>query len=283
MKVFQMLKIDTRLGVYKKRYLALIFIYLIPFAQFLKWRAYLQESQVAYCTLADCMGCVFQGTYPFVRTEQMDDFIIPTVWFALVMYILFLPLEYPTKAMQLWGEQYTIRSGKVSWWISKYCYTLICIICAFAILLLEMMTLCKISGVKITWRNTPEFYQLLFGQVNINFQQSLHPIENVFLFVIMPFLGLITLSVVQLFLSVWIRPVIAYIMSIISLVFTVYYDSAFLPGNNTMAIRSAWIDPEGVQCSKSIVACCSICIIIFVVGCLMIRRKELIRFKKEEI
>ena len=283
MKVFRILKVDIRLGVYKKRFLLLALIYLIPFAQFLEWRRFLQESFSTQCTFADCMGCVFQGIYPFVRTGTLDDFAIPPVWFILLICFLLVPLEYPAKTMELWGEQYTARSGKISWWISKYLYTMICIIGAFAILLLEMLVLCEVCGVRITLRNTPEYYQLLYGQVNMNFQESFTSYENLLVLIIIPLLGILTLSILQLFLSIWIRPVIGFIASIISLVFSVYYDSAFLPGNSTMAIRSMWIDPEGIPWQKEILACLSMCGIVFGIGCILIRRKELVRFKKEEI
>lgn len=283
MRLLKLIKTDLRLGLCRKwRYLAAALVFLLPLAQFWSWKQYYAETSSELLSWSDGMACVFMGIYPHSGVGQMDDFAVPPVWFVMLLFFFLLSLDYPSRTMELWGEQYTIRCGKIRWWISKYIYVFCCVAKAFAILVLEMLLLCAVSGLKVSMHNCCGFYKYLFAEANLNFTEGFKAGENFLLLILLPFLGILAISEIQLFLSVWVRPVFAYIISAILLVFSSYYEQPFLLGNYIMLIRSRLICVEGIPLAQGISICLGTCMAVFVVGCILIRKKELLRFKKEE-
>ena len=226
-------------------------------------------------TLADCLAFFWKGNYPFSGRLMEDEFVIPVPWMAVNIFVLIIPLDYPARSMQLWGYPYMIKAGKRSWWISKVIYTFIMDILSFMVMYSVILAMCLFNHYRIGFDNNYYLYDLLFGEVEAAYNASLPVLENLCLLALLPFAGLAAISMLQLLISVFVNPVIAFMLSLVILVFSVYDNKIWLPGNYMMAIRSSLIDSYGIPPLDGITMCIVIIISVVLGGLFMIRKTEL--------
>ena len=284
---FDILKVDLRLGFRQKwRWALLAVVYLAGFYEFHTLAGYYLSENRETLSLADALASIFKGAYPIVRNHSvMTDFALPTIWLFMMAVLLVMALDYPVKSLEAWGSQYITRIGRRRWWNSKCLYILVLAAAEYGMLLLETLILCRAYGVRLSWISSAGFYESIFAETGGVFSEALLVRQNLLLLVVLPLAGLITMMMIQLFLSVWVPAIFAYLLSIAALIFTVYSDTPFLPGNYLMAIRSGWIDPEGIPASTGMLYCVCISAGIWIAGAFLIRHRDLmssVKSKEEE-
>lgn len=283
MKLFKIMKTDLYLGVWKKwRFLIFIGICFLTCSSF--WQ--MVQSYTANCgeatfSMADCMAFVLKGVPEMKGKSLGEEFFLPSIWLILILMCLMIPLDYPVRSMEGWGSQYLIRTSRKLWWLSKCIYVIGANTLTYGVYLIITALFCVWKNVSLSFENNGEFYQSVFGEV-LNHSLNLSSSENALLLVGIPLLGLYAMSLLQLFLSVWLSPLMAYILSMVILVFSVYAEVPWLIGNNTMAIRSDLINPEGIQIFHEIGCSLFLCIVVIIAGLLCIHRKDMLVLKREE-
>ncbi len=283
MKLFRQLYCDCRIGVWKKvRYLLLAAIVIMrcmemPDSQLL---VEIVGSGDGRLSLADCMAVIFNGSYPMNRFGSVDAFRIPPGWMIMLFLLMILPLDYPWKSMDLWGNQYTVRQTKRQWWLGKCLYTIGIELIGFSIIIGSAVLYCLYKGYGMVWTNNYELYRNLFGWCTLNFTTALSPRKNLVLLVICPLCGILAMSLLQLWISVWIHPAAAYLVSVVMLLLTAYGDYFWLPGNYSMAYRSNYIDVQGIQPSVEILISVLLSVAVITIGTIVIRKKDIIALKK---
>lgn len=282
MKTFRLLKLDLRNGILRKwRYAAYCAVCLFCCNIFGIFRANIgAELGITELHLADCIAYLICGTVPGIRLLASNEFELSAMWMLLMMLELLMPLDYPAKSMELWGYPYILRTSRRSWWNSKCLYTLSVIVITELIKLTAIMAYCCAAGVSLSTENDPAFYRIIFGAAEINFSGALTPWQNVLILMVVPALGVMGMSMVQLFISVWLHPVVAYLVSMVWLVASVFLNHPALLGNCTMAIRSGLIDNQGLSMGSEVVACAAFIAIFWILGLLAVRRKDIFVMKK---
>lgn len=284
MKLFKIMKIDLYLGVWKKwRFLVFVGICFLACSSFWQMaQSYTANYGEMSFTMADCLAFVLKGA-PEMRGKSLgEEFFLPPIWLILILMCLMMPLDYPVRSMENWGSQYLIRTNRKSWWISKCIYVIGTNTITYGVYLSVTALFCVWKNVSLSFENNGEFYQSVFGEV-LERALSLSSTENSLLLVVIPLLGLYAMSLLQLFVSVWLSPLMAYILSVVILVFSVYAEVPWLIGNHTMAIRSGLINAEGIRISDEIRCSLFLCAVIVIAGLLCIHRKDMLVLKKEEL
>jgi hypothetical protein len=129
--------------------------------------------------------------------------------------------------------------------------------------------------------NNATFYEIIFGAARLNVSLALTPIQNVLLLIIIPMIGLMAMGIVQLFISVWIHPIVAYLASMVWLIASVFLVNPALLGNCTMPIRNGLIDIEGLSAEIEIISCVVFIIAFWLLGLLMVRSRDIFVMKRE--
>ena len=91
------------------------------------------------------------------------------------------------------------------------------------------------------------------------------------------------MSMLQLFMAIWINPYVAYLISIVLLVYSVYLNHPALLANQTMTIRSLLVDEKGIAPLEGIQWCVGICIFVSVLGMFLVKGKDMLVLKKEDV
>lgn len=285
MKVFKLAKRDLQLGMWKKaRYIVFLIVCVVGcmnFATLITEGTELFGNSAP--SMADCLAYIFQGIEPMVRKEAMSEFHIPPIWLMLMLLYLLMPLDYPVKSMEVWGSQYLIRVNRRSWWSAKCIYTIGVNVFTFTLHIFIVFLFCVVKRIPISMHNSKAFYEALYGGVTVRFQSSLSAQENIILLIVLPLLGIISMSMLQLFMAIWINPYVAYLISIVLLVYSVYLNHPALLANQTMTIRSLLVDEKGIAPLEGIQWCVGICIFVSVLGMFLVKGKDMLVLKKEDV
>lgn len=285
MKICKLYLIDIRLGVCKKvRYAALACIYAVLAVMYLN----MLTNNIKYAGFTgsgswmECMAYCFKGQKAFSRIpgNMQERFDIPVYWILTLLSNLMITLDYPTRSLGLWGHQYILRSGRRQWWTSKYLYVVTsCIISAITFMGVTL-AVCLIGNVPVRMYASYDMYYSYFSDVITVFEQPLLWQENLFLVLVCPFLTILTIGLIQLFISVVWNPLAAYILMLVWIVASSYSQKPWLIGNYAMMIRSDKINAQGMSFTIGAVWMISACILIYFIGLILIKRKELIQRQK---
>lgn len=284
MKGFKLSLLDIFQGTWLKiRYLVLILSVLLLCSNFLSTaEAYMDITGNHDLSLADCLAFIIQGTTPGNRNNAMESFVMPTTWLLFMLLQLLLPLDHPPRSKELWGCQYMVRTSRRLWWVSKSAYTLAVNLLGFGLYLITAAIFCAASHIPLSMSGSEGFYRLLFGAADLSGFSMVTAAQNAILLIALPLAALWAMSMIQLFLSIWLNPFVAYFTSVCILVLSAWFDVPWLLGNHAMAIRSSFIDSRGIEPATAAIWCLAVGAAVFAAGWIGIRKMDMSVLKKEE-
>jgi hypothetical protein len=230
--------------------------------------------------MADCIAYLLHGSIPGVRLMASSEFELSAMWMVLMMLEFLMPLDYPVKSMELWGYPYIIHTNRRTWWNAKCLYTLSVIGITEIIKLSVIIVYCCICGITLSMDNNVTFYEIIFGAARLNLYGALTPRQNFMLLIVVPALGVMAMGIVQLFVSVWLHPIVAYLFSLVWLIASVFLINPFLLGNYTMPIRNVLIDVEGLSIRVEVISCVAFIAVFWLIGLVMVKKKDIFVMKR---
>ena len=223
-----------------------------------------------------------QGVQPLKYLSGMDEYYIPPAWILWLFIIFLAPLDYPGKSKNLWGCQYIIRMNKSYWWFSKCIYTVFVNLWSFSIYIITVVAFCLANGYVISFKYNESIYEYLFGNmVKVN-GSIFTEWNNIVGLIMLPIVAIIAISYIQLLLSVYVNPVIAYACTIIGLMISAYDSKFCLLGNSLMAVRLSLFTANGVKIENALVFCIVVCITVIVIGLILVKKYDFGLCKEEE-
>ena len=284
MKIFRVACADMIIGgILKKRYFVMIM--LCAYCSYV-FHVFVSNLESVYgireIGLGDMIAFVHCGTIPGIRMIQQREFELSYMWLTLIMLHLFLPLDYPLYAMENWGYPYIVKSSRKQWWLAKCIYTLMVNLIGISMEIVTFLGGCLISGFGLGLKCHSQAAEIIFGSADGSFSGTLTTGQSFFLLIVAPMLGIMAMSMVLLLLSVTFGRVVAYVIGAGWIFASVFAVHPLLPGNCTMAIRSSWIDAEGMGVEIQVASCLGIVAAAMILGILMIRRKDFFFFFFEE-
>lgn len=285
MYLINLIKLDVKLGIWKKkRYLILIIISLICFCVVRNWKIYFEASsgEEVLLTLADSLALTFKGCIPFGKSGDGSYFTIPFLWFLLVLSLLLLPLDYPVSTLELWGYPYFLGVGKQKWWISKYLFTIISISTGFFIVIVTHLLCCRVFGFSLTLQNTDQFFRFIFAEMNLQPDLQLKMIDNLILTVILPLSGFWAMGLLEVLLSITTNVYFAFLVVVSMIVCSFPYDFCLLPTNSIMTVRSQLVVNEGTKIITQLGVNLLICLFVFIIGINRMKRWDFISKKEKQ-
>lgn len=194
-------------------------------------------------TLGDYLMYVFAGIAEF-RPEKGDPFQFPALWMLVMLLILYIVLYYPYKDLMGYGKQVLISTrSRTVWWLSKCGWLVTNALCYFALLYAVVFLFCALIGVPLSLHTSEYFflYYITSETRVLNFPQTMNLV-----LLVMPWLLVMAVGLLQMLLSLFIRPLYSYCVSVALLLASTYYLNPFLLGNYAMILRSNRVVTNGV-------------------------------------
>lgn len=276
MNWFKLLRHDICCGLLRWRYLVSVLLFAIPcfmFARILH-QINIQGSWMDY------MLYLFQGKEPIVRITTGERIDLPVLWLLVTSGCLFINLDYLLKDLTNAGQQIIIRSkSRASWYLSKCIWNLGSCAAYFISAGITCAIFTWATGAKLSAQNTTELSFMLFG-FGISEQLTLTPTYAVLASWVLPFLTMFALSMLQMTLCLFTKPIISFVVCISQLVLSVYLDSAFVLGNGAMTIRSGFAVENGISPTVSALIAIAVIIACIITGCIRFQRTDILSLEE---
>lgn len=196
----------------------------------------------------DYLLLIFRGM-PVIHLS-LDNIFIPDInWIILYLYLAFIVSYYPTKDLHGFGQFMLIRSKKRKyWWMSKCLWNVASVVLYHISIFITVMLFSIFAG-DFSWDIQPNV--LLYFGLDIT---NLNIFSTIGLFFVIPLVTSISVSLLQMAVSVIINPVMGVILVMVMYISSIYYCAFWLLGNYLMPVRNRALDPlEGIGSFNGIV------------------------------
>lgn len=280
MMFFKFVKNDIKEGFYQNRwkYLLTFSIFLcLSFYHFLTLRIY-EISNPEYFstkpTVGDYLATIIGGYGQYeLNSDNFVLFSMPIMWVILILWSQYSGLYYPFRDLNGIGKHLILLSGqRGAWWSSKCIWSTLNIatVCGLAFLG------CTVTGLLCGASFSMEINSYLPAELKVDITKLTEPTWNIGSFALGCVLVMMCFSILQLSLSLIIRPMFAYLVLAGYAVASTYIQSPFLIGNYMMFARSGELVTNGMGFWDGIVICLWLIVICFVLGYLYFERMDIL-------
>lgn len=186
-------------------------------------------------TVGDYCLSIFAGSQIDAIQTMGSSFHIPFAWLFYVFWMLYVLLRYPLENLNSMGKHLLVLSrSRTAWWFSKCIWICIGTFFHFVSALAGIITMALLCGAKANF-TINSYCPVIFGFFSGNIKDgpwSLIPFLRCSLFV------LIALGILQLTLSLFLKPLYSYLMVIAYLLASLYFRGPLFLGNFLMGARS---------------------------------------------
>lgn len=285
MRFIKILTYDLKNGFKKNAWkqsliFGLVIVYCISFC--FRTRDYIMFHEVnswkeLSISSSDVVLYCFGGMLRFIP-ENATAFHLPVMWLLFTTGICYLTLQYPYGDISHTGIQVIIRSGgKVRWWFSKCVWSALTIISYFVASHLAILVFCTIVGIPISLNVDTSFSQGVYGLVDFGAPD----LKSLFFFIyILPLIVCAAISILQMILSLIIKPFIAFFCICVFWISNVYFYSPYLIGNYAIPLRANIFGNGDLKYPAGTVICLLFYALFIGIGAVVIKSKELLYVEK---
>lgn len=270
MKWCKLVCYDLRCGLMRIRYLFLFPVFFIPCFLCL---FILRQSGIAG-SLMDYLAYCFKGVQPIILSDSIEYLQLPMLWLLVMGSCMLLNLDYPINDLTKNGQQVMIRCrSRRAWYLSKCIWNIISCVVFFAICGLSCFVFMLCTNYECSILNTSDFMALVLSAASLTeFNMSRCIVLSVFC----PLINLIALSMLQMTISLFVKPILSFLAILGVLVLSVYISSPLILGNGAMAIRSYYICAGGICSELSIAVSGIVVILCVIIGLVIFQRLDIL-------
>lgn len=277
---FKILKYDIRNGLIRnyKKWLVAVLLFGTLCADFNFHRKIVMDTlQKPKGTYADFIFFVFAGMGEY-NPFSNKPFEFPALWMLIMLLIFYYILFYPYHDLMGYGKQILVNSlSRVQWWLSKCCWIVASVSCYFLLLFLTALLFCVFLGIPLSFQISAYLYQYYIPAEKS--AASLPLQVNIQLF-LLPYLVVVAMGMFQMLLSLLIKPIYSFSLTVAVMLASSYYTKPFMIGNYAMALRSNLLMKNGVSENTGILFTMIIIIFSVTIGSFIFKRYDIIN--KEE-
>lgn len=252
---------DLRCGLLRPGYLLAPLVTLFP--------GYLYRSLCRYMgergSWLDFLAFLFKG--------QSEGLLapLPIEWLLAAGFCLPLNLGFFLGDLSLSGQQIMVRSGsRARWFLSKClwnlasCFLYFCILGVCAVLM---------AGGNAALRTDPDLLGLLLNTAPSPVLSSLQSVAGG---LILPCLTVAALSLLEMTLSMAVKPIPALILCVGLMVLSIRGNSGWILGTGAMTLRNQWVVPNGVSAAVVTAAALGTILLCAILGAVFFRRMDIL-------
>ena len=272
MKFIRNLLFDFRQGIFLNSALLLapMVIAVMAFLDFAgKEHRYLLDGRITEnVSLGDYWFYLYGGMHEYIPSPD-NAFQFPIVWMVVFLVIPFALLNYPFKDMFGVGQQVLVQSGsRTSWWLSKCCWNFFGTILYHMIMQAMGLLLFLIFQMDISNQIHMDFIKVVFDTTG---QEIWNPSGLLLSVLILPLFVSIAINMLQMTLSLFMKPVFSFFVVACLLLTSAYRLSPLLLGNYAMAYRYNWMLKKGVSISVGFTVSVALLLVSILLGLVKFR------------
>lgn len=231
-----------------------------------------QNQGISIC---DSLLYLTGGMLPISFESLTDSFQFPIRWLFPYILVLFFTLDYARNDLTHGGIQVLIRThDRTLWWVSKCLWNIMTVLSCFVVeMLVWFLSTILIVKSEDFSLNNGLFEGVFYAALP---EQRAFEWEYIGIFCILPAIVCVSISLVQMTLTLYIKPVFAYIIAIIYYIAGIYYVTPLLLSNYALSVRSSMIGLYNFQPKTGVFLCVALGIFAVGVGVLRIYRMDLL-------
>lgn len=262
MKYIKLVKFDLKYGILKRWYTYLLYALLTLFAC-MDFSFRLKSFDITNFSLGDCLFYFYSGISEYIPKPD-EPIQIPYLWLLLNLLVCYFNVHYMSDDLSGLGQYVICRSGKRrNWWLSKCLWNFSSVLTYFLLSILIVLSFCTFNNAEFSFEIS-ENMNLICPTGAQQYPVSQWNIGSIQL-LLMPILVCTAISMLQMFVSLFVRPLVSYVVSIVIYFSSMYKLSDLLLGNYAMILRSDEIATNGVSALNGIIF--SVCLIFASVIC----------------
>lgn len=277
MKFIKLLWFDVKNGLFKNKVLLLSAL-ILSGAFFLDFDNNVRMANRSGFSIspsyADFFLYVYGGMKEYIPSPT-NLFRFPIVWILWFVFLLFSTLNYPYNDLQSFGQQILVRTkGRFLWWVSKCGWNVLASGVFHGIIALAGLLLCLQTGVRLSGGVNTQLLQVNF---QIDSEQLVSKAVSLPLFVfLLPLLLSAGLNLLQMTLSLFLKPLFSFLAMAVLLVSSAYLLSPLVVGNYAMLVRSDRVISNGVSPAVGLAVSIALIAGSFLVGIVRFRYYDIL-------
>ncbi len=226
-------------------------------------------------TTADYFIALIGGCGKVTFMSGMDnDFSMPTIWFMFILWMQFVSLYYPFNELNGIGKHLMVLSGgRGIWWFSKCAWTVVNTIASYLLIFLSS-TICGLCfGAKLSMNAS--WY--LFKELAMNMDDLTTSVSwNITSVFFMVGFVLVALALLQLLLSLLIKPLFSYFLLVGYFFAGAYFQYPALFSNYAMPARNALLVTTGLDMTGGVVIGLWISVLSVIIGYYVFKNRDIL-------
>lgn len=223
--------------------------------------------------MGNALMYAFGGMAEFIP-DGSNQFKFPTFWMLTYLLLAYTTLYYPFDDLSEFGQNILIRSrSRGMWWFSKCVWNFLSVIAFFLLAWAVFALGCLIAGGSLSMELHPEILTPL-SNVVLDYEAPATLIPQTLL---LPLLVMIGLNLLQMTLSLFIKPFYSFMAIAAILLLSAYYLSPFCIGNYAMPLRSHLLVSNGVGLNTGILISSILIVASVVIGGLVFRKRDILK------
>lgn len=278
MTFFKLLQYDIKNGLVKeyKKYAACAALFLLFCLCFL----FTKGREIETLTCGDFLFFITGGMDRYIRAPG-NAFLFPSLWMLFMLIPFYIILYYPLSDLTGYGKNVLIQSGsRVQWWLSKCIWCIVSITLYFILLWFILVAFCAITGFSLSLSISKELLSLLISEpspiVTAGKEKMVFNGVLIVQILVMPILVSAALGILQMTLSLFIKPFFSFSIVAGILVASSYYLSPWMIGNYAMAQRNRILTDDGVSTNFGILFCLILLLASVGLGAMVFKRYDIL-------
>lgn len=276
MKFFKLLRFDLHHGILK-RYKTILLMCIIVILACFDLINKLKSFEYTHYTYGEFLFYIFGGIKEYIPSPS-ESFPIPFLFLLWHMTILYFTSHYMYDDLTGFGQNLIYRfKSRTKWWLAKCIWNVLYVAAFYIFSLIAVLIFSKISGADTSLEVLNKSEIFIIGQYQIF--SDIYPVTIELL--VLPMFISITVSLLQMTLSLIVKPLISYILSSVIFIASAYYQTPYLLGNYAMAIRSDSIVTNGVNATAGVIFALCVSAVSVISGIFIFRRYAIMNSKEE--
>ncbi len=265
--MLKLIQRDLRCGLIRWQYLIAPVFFIGPFL-----RTFPSNHNTNY---TDYLMSVFAGN-PFIPPHGIYD--ISFYWLLSVCGCLLINLDYILHDLTGPGHQVLLRSGtKRGWFLSKCLWNLMSCLVYFAVFLLTALVFSLLDGAEVFPIQLGMFTRISFRHM---FHRTPTATKILVVSVLLPFLTVFAMSLLQMVLCLYIKPILAFLCCLVLPFLAVAVKSPLILGNGAMWLRNEWIHMGVFRIQDLLLGCLLWIAVSFAAGLIRIKHVDVLGTKE---
>lgn len=208
---------------------------------------------------------------------------LPVIWMLGLLLPLLITLRYPFRDIKTVGVQLLLRcSSRVGWWLAKCAWSVLSTAAYFLLVYTTVGVFCAVFGIPLTLEMSGSSLLILFADAGASPDVTAAAPEQVASAVLLlPFLAAAALNMLELLLSLVIRPVFSFLVCVALVTASAYAKTPLLFPNYANIARSRAFYVGGLDGGTGAAICLAVLVLSAVCGAALFRRRDILPDYKE--